>query len=124
MPNRSRPHYFELPLATQGNLGSTDGHEFLAVSLKNRGSFENPQLLTRELLHKLLTRKIRRPRAKRATPDRDAETIATQARRKDRRSVARKALISGLSRTGVCRIMGETSLVGRLHAAGQVSAGA
>jgi hypothetical protein len=36
------------------------------VSLKNRGIFENPQLLTGELLRELATRGIR-TRAKRAT---------------------------------------------------------
>jgi hypothetical protein len=47
---------FRVALATRGNPGSTDGHEFLAVSLKNRGNFENWQLLN--------------ARARRATPER------------------------------------------------------
>jgi len=43
--------YFFALLSQLGETwGRPTGHEFLALSLKNRGKFENPQLLTIELL--------------------------------------------------------------------------
>ena len=68
-------YYFELLSQLGETRGRPTGHEFLACRSKNRGSFENLELLTIKLLRELMpkapvgilvTREIRIPTAKRA----------------------------------------------------------
>jgi hypothetical protein len=71
LPNRFQASLFRVDLATRGNLDQSDGQRIFAPALKNRGNFENPQLLMelpREFVLKaipigfLVTHKIRIPR--------------------------------------------------------------